>query len=103
MILVDLGLCGASTLAGILGSLNRSKPQRVHHRYRPCSHGENVAQNSADAGSRSLKWFDKRRMIVRLDLERTGPTIADVNDTGILAWPLHDQLATRRQPLQVDA
>src|ERR1700674_1012131 len=101
--LVNLSLCSAGALVRVLGSLNRPKPQRVHHRHRPRAHGKNVAQNSADASGRSLKWFDKRRMIVRLDFERAGPAVANVNDTGIFPRPLHDQLAARGQTLQVNA
>src|ERR1700674_5778799 len=82
---------------------NGSKPQRVHHRHRPRAHGENIAQNSADARGRSLKWFDERRMIMRLDFECAGPAVADVNDSGILPRPLHHQLAAGRQALQVNA
>ena len=109
MILVNFRLrAGASCHSAVrraqLGICrNRPKPQRVHHRHRPRAHGENVAQNSADARGRSLKWFDKRRMIVRLDFERAGPAVADVNDAGILARPLHHQLAARGQTLQVNA
>src|SRR4029077_20206136 len=103
VILVNLSLCSAGALARVLGSLNRPKPQRVHHRHRPRAHGENVAKNSADSRGRSLKWFDKRRMIMRLDFECAGPSVADVNDAGIFPGPLHDQLAARGQTLQVNA
>ena len=82
---------------------DRPKAQRIHHRHRPRAHGENVAQNAADAGGRALKRLDERRMIVRLDLESAGPAVADVDDAGILARALHHQLAARRQPLQVHA
>ncbi len=102
VILVNLRLCGAGAPARIPSSLNGSKPKRVHHRHRPRAHGENVAQNSADARGRPLKWFDKRRMIVRLDFERAGPAVANVNDARVFSRPLHDQLAARRQPLQVN-
>src|SRR5208337_4479044 len=94
-------LCSAGALARV-GSLNRPKAQRVHHRDRPRSHGKNIAQNSADARGRSLKWLDKRRMIVRLDLECASPAVADVDDAGILARPLHHQFAARGKTLQVN-
>src|SRR5260370_32123767 len=42
-------------------------------------------------------------MIVRLDFERAGPTVANVDDAGIFPWPLHHQLAARWQALQVNA
>jgi hypothetical protein len=40
---------------------------------------------------------------VRLDFERAGPAVANINNAGIFPRPLHDQLAARRQPLQVNA
>ncbi len=82
---------------------DRPETQRIHHRDRPRAHGKDVAQNSADAGGGALKRLDKRRMIVRLDLEGAGPAIADIDDAGILARALQHQLAARGQPLQMHA
>jgi len=42
-------------------------------------------------------------VIVRLDFERAGPAVANVNDAGIFTRPLHHQLAARGQTLQVNA
>src|SRR5260221_3151004 len=42
-------------------------------------------------------------MIVRFDLEGAAPSITDVDDAGVLARPLHDATAARRQPLQMHA
>src|SRR5882672_2079801 len=42
-------------------------------------------------------------MVVRLDLERASPAIADVDDARVLSRPLQHQLAARGQPLQVYA
>jgi hypothetical protein len=39
-------------------------------------------------------------VIVRLDLERDGRPVVEVEDAGVLARPLQDALARRRQPLQ---
>src|ERR1039458_6057157 len=113
MILVDLRLCGSVAMPRSDGAkprphmlflhTNRPKPQRVHHRDRPCAHGENVAQNSADASGRALKWLDKRRVIVRLDFERAGPSVANIDDASVFTRPLDDQLAARGQALQVNA
>src|ERR1022692_2477626 len=72
-------------------------------RDRSRAHGENVAQDSAHAGGCALKRLDERRMIVRFDLESTGPAVADVDDAGIFARSLQDTLAARGQALQVDA
>ena len=82
---------------------DRPKAQRIHHRDRPRAHGENVAQNSADAGGRALKRLDERRMIVRFDLESAGPAVADVDDAGVLARALQHALAARGQALQMHA
>src|SRR6266849_704541 len=113
MILVEFGPCGGGSLTRPTGSktrfhtglshTDRPKPQRIHHRYGPRAHGENVTQNAADARSRTLKRLNKRRMIVRLDLERARPAVADVNNAGILARPLHHHLAASLQPRQGDA
>src|SRR5271157_184582 len=79
------------------------KAQRVHYGYGPCAHGEDVAEDTAYAGGCTLKRFDERRMIVRLDLECASPAVADVDDAGILARPLHHQFAARGQAFQVNA
>src|SRR5713226_5929299 len=42
-------------------------------------------------------------MIVRLDLERASPAVADVDDARVLARALHHAAAARRQALQVHA
>src|SRR5215831_6467374 len=42
-------------------------------------------------------------MIVGFDLEGASPAVADVDDAGVVPWPLHHQLAARRQPLQMHA
>src|ERR1700722_13514897 len=42
-------------------------------------------------------------MIVRLDLESAGPAVANVDDAGVLSWPLQHDLAARGQALQMDA
>ena len=80
-----------------------AEAQRIHHRDRPRAHSEDVAQDSADAGGRALERLDERRVVVRFDLERAGPAVADVDDAGVLSRALHDALAARGQPLQVDA
>src|ERR1700685_126352 len=42
-------------------------------------------------------------MIVRLDLEGASPSIANIDDARILARPLYDASAARRQSLQMHA
>jgi hypothetical protein len=39
-------------------------------------------------------------VVVRLDLERDGRPVAEVEDARVLARPLQDALAGRRKPLQ---
>src|SRR6185437_12378125 len=91
-----------SFAAAWLRGCDRPKSQRVHHRQGARSHGEDVAQDSAHAGRRALKWLDIGRVIVRFDFEGAGPAIADVDDAGVLSRPLNYPAAARRQPLQMD-
>ena len=70
--------------AGI-GGVGGAEPQLIHHRDRPGAHGHDVADDAADAGGRALVGLDVGRVVVRLDLERDGPAVADVDDAGVLA------------------
>ena len=78
-----------------VGGVERAEAQRVHHRDRPGAHGEDVADDAADAGRRALVGLDVRRVVVRLDLERDGVALADVDDAGVLA-DAGQHLADRR-------
>ena len=89
--------------ASVFRMIQRTETQTVHRRDRPRAHRENVAQDSADAGRRALKRFDERRMIVRFDLERGAPAVADIDDAGVFARRHDDALAGRRQSLQMNA
>ena len=40
-------------------------------------------------------------MVVRFNLERGDQAVANVHDTGVFAGALHDELAARRQALEV--
>ncbi len=64
-----------------------SEPQRVEHRRRAGTHGQDVPHDPADPGRRTLVWLHIGRMVVRLDLERDRPTVADVDHAGVLADP----------------
>ena len=77
-----------------------AEAKRVEHRDRAGSHRENIAQDAADAGGRSLVWLYCGRMIVRLDLERDGESIADGDDASVLAGSLKDVRRGCRQRLQ---
>ena len=91
-------LCAASGVP-----VDRSEAQRIHDRDRPRAHGENIAQNAADAGRRALKRLDVAGVIVRFDLERDHPAAADSDDAGVLARPLHHVFAGGRELLQMNA
>ena len=80
---------------------DRPETKRIEHRHRPRTHGENVAKNSANPGSRALKRLNVARMIVRFNLERCYQAVPDIDHTGVFSRPLHHQLAARRQPLQM--
>src|SRR5690606_7976463 len=69
-------------------AVQRSEAQRVEHCDGSCAHGEHVAQDSANTGCSSLVWLHRRRVVVRLDLERDGKTITDGNDAGVLTRSL---------------
>ena len=69
---------------GVVG-VERAEAQRVHHRDRAGAHREDVADDAADAGRGALVGLDVRRVVVRLDLERDGVALADVEDAGVLA------------------
>src|SRR5450432_665690 len=64
-------------------SNNWPEAQRVDRADGARAHRENVAHDAADAGGRALKRLHCARMIVRLDLERDGDAVADVNDAGV--------------------
>ena len=89
--------------APVSGSSRRPEAQRIQHRDRPRAHGEDVAQDAADAGGRALERLDEAGMIVRFDLERDGIAVADIDDAGVFARALQHVLALGRQLLQMNA
>src|SRR6185437_12499417 len=58
------------------------------HGDRPRTHREHVAENPADTGRGALIRLDRRGMVVRLDLEGDGKSVADGYDAGVLTRPL---------------
>ena len=88
-----------------LGLVERAEAQRIHDGEGPRAHGEDVAEDAADAGGRALIRLDVAGVVVRLDLEGAGPAVADVDDAGVLAGALDDRRASRPggQALEVDA
>src|SRR5699024_12411219 len=61
-----------------------TEAQLVHHCDRAGAHGDDVADDAAHAGGRALVGFDITGVVVGLDLECHGPTVADVDDSGVL-------------------
>ena len=56
-----------------------AEPQRVEHGDRARAHGEDVAQDAADAGRRALVRLDRARVVVALHLEHDGEAVADLD------------------------
>ncbi len=71
-------------LAG-LGVVRAAKAERVHRSNRARAHGEDIAQNAADAGGRTLVGFDVGGVVVALHLEDQRLAIADVDHACVLA------------------
>ena len=65
--------------------LGAAETQRVEVGDRPGAHGEDVAQDAADAGRGALVGLDVGRVVVAFHLEDDGLPIADVDDAGVLA------------------
>ena len=80
-----------------------AEAQEVEAGDRARAHGENVAQDAADAGRRALIGLDERRMVVAFHLEDARQTVADIDDARILARPLDHPGGFRRQAAQMQA
>ena len=65
--------------------VERPEPQRVHERDRARPHREDVADDAADAGGRTLVRLHRRRVVVALDAHGHRHTVADVDHAGALA------------------
>ena len=60
-----------------------AETQRVDRANRPRPHREDIAHNAADSRGGALERLDGARMVVRLDFEGDGQTVADVDDAGV--------------------
>ena len=69
-----------------------TEAQLVHDGDGARTHRDDVADDPADAGRGALEGLDVARVVVRLDLERDGPALADVDDAGVLAHADHEAL-----------
>ena len=67
------------------GVVERAEPQRVHEGDGPGAHGEDVAEDAADAGGRALVGLDRRGVVVALDADGGGDAVAHVDHAGVLA------------------
>src|SRR4029077_3562422 len=79
-----------------------AEPQRVEAGDRPRPHGEDIAQNAADAGGGALVGLDVARVVVALHLEHRDQPVADVDDAGVLARPLDHPGRLGRQRAQMN-
>jgi hypothetical protein len=80
-----------------LGMIRRAEAQRVHGRDRPGAHGEDIAQDAADAGGSPLVGLDVGGVVVALHLEDDAIAIADIDHAGVLAGTLDHARAGGRQ------
>ena len=72
----------------------------VHRGDRPGAHGEDVAEDAADAGGGALVGLDVGRVVVALHLEDERLAVADVDDAGVLAGAADHLRAGGRQGAQ---
>ena len=86
----------------ILRIVERSETQTIERGNWTRAHREDIAQDSTDARSGSLKRFDERWMIMRFDFESCTPPVADIDDAGIFAGRHDHAFAFGRQPLQMN-
>ena len=77
------------------------RSERIEAGDRPRAHGEDVAQDAADAGRRALIGLDVARVVVALHLEHDGKPVADVDHAGVLARPLDHPRRLGRQAAQM--
>ena len=77
-----------------------AEAERVEDGDGPRAHGEDVAKDSADAGRGALVRLYRRRVVVALDLEGHCQSVADPDDSGVVADTGHHAVAARGQGLQ---
>ena len=86
-----------------LGVIRPSKTQRVHVGNRTRTHGEDVAQDAANASRRALIRLDIRRVVVALHLEDRRLPVTNVDDARIFAGAADYPRRFCRQLFQMDA
>ncbi len=98
----------ADAIAVVADALHRAlempvglaEAEPVQQRDGPRAHGDDVADDPADAGGRALERLDRGRVVVALDLEGDRLALAEVDHAGVLARPLQHARARGRQPAQ---
>ena len=88
----------------VLGALALylTEPQRVECSYRAGAHGKNITVDTPHTCSRTLVGLYCAGVVMALDLEGTGQSVPDINQSGVLLARLHQQvLAFAGQLLQV--
>ena len=83
-----------------LGVVRAAEAKRVEIGDGPRAHGEDIAQDAADARCRALIGLDERGMVMALHLEDRGQPFADIDDTGVLARAADHPGRFRRQAPQ---
>src|SRR5207249_8071961 len=83
------------------GVVKGTESQWVHHRDRSGPHGENVANDPADTGRRSLIGLDRRRVVMAFDPQCDRDPITGIDDAGAFAWSNQDVSTFARQPSEV--
>ena len=76
---------------------NRPEAQRVEAKLGARAHRKDIANNSADARGRSLKWLDRAGMIVTFDFECDCPTVTNIDDAGVFFARSDQNVRTARR------
>ena len=70
------------------GIVQTAEAERIEHGDGTRAHGEDVAQDSPDAGGCALERLDEAGVVVRLDFESDDVALADIDDAGVFARAL---------------
>ena len=81
----------AAVGGGLLGvSADVAEAEGIHREHRAGAHGEDVADDAANACGCALEGLDGAGVVVALHFECDGPSIADVDDAGIFLARFHE-------------
>ena len=75
--------------------VDRAESELIHDGDGAGPHRDDVADDAANAGRSPLVRLDVARVVVRFDLERHGPAVADINDASVLA-DTHEEVFLHR-------